>query len=118
MHMDLHTHTHTHTPPTYTHTYHIQSYMYTPSYHTPHTPFPPILPSPPHTHPPTHTYRNVFLYYTTGVTLGVVASLLVLLYVFSKFVPKVSARLLTVATPVLKAAVKLTEVKSHDNKCM
>lgn len=36
--------------------------------------------------------RNVTLYYGTGITIGVLASILVLLYVFSKFVPKVSWR--------------------------
>ena len=30
------------------------------------------------------------MFYGAGVTLGIVASLLILLYIFSKFVPKVS----------------------------
>ena len=34
--------------------------------------------------------RNVTFYYASGISIGIVASLLVLLYVFSKFVPKVS----------------------------
>ena len=33
--------------------------------------------------------RSVTLFYSAGITVGVVASLLILLYVFSKFVPKV-----------------------------
>ena len=41
--------------------------------------------------------RNVTLFYGTGVTLGVVASLLILLYIFSKFVPKVLLNILSVS---------------------
>ena len=33
-------------------------------------------------------YRNTHFYYSSGVLLGVVASILILLYIFSKFVPK------------------------------
>ena len=54
----------------------------------------PILLSPPlslsHTH--THTLRSVSLLSGAGITLGVVASVLILLSVFSKFVPRVRSR--------------------------
>ena len=45
------------------------------------------------THTHTHTPRSVTLFYGAGVTFGVIASILILLYVFSKFVPKVSVAL-------------------------
>ena len=65
-----------------------------------HTPYPIIFfPSllPPHVHTPhpiifslsSSCHRNILLYYSTGVTLGIIASILILLYVFSKFGPKV-----------------------------
>lgn len=33
-------------------------------------------------------YRNVHFYYTGGVAVGILASLLILIYIFSRFVPK------------------------------
>ena len=79
MSLSTSTHTHTHT------------LMHTPYAHLFHTPSAP----PPHMHSLSNCvlssshHRNVLLYYSTGVTLGIVASILILLYVFSKFVPKV-----------------------------
>lgn len=35
-----------------------------------------------------HLTKNMTFYYSSGIALGIVASLLILLYVFSKFVPK------------------------------
>lgn len=35
-------------------------------------------------------HRSVTVFYGTGITVGVIASLLILLYMFSRFVPKVS----------------------------
>ena len=36
------------------------------------------------------SHRSMALYYGGGITIGVLASVLILLYIFSKFVPKVN----------------------------